>query len=415
MSGPSGAAEEILFLSPEPPYPLAGGGQMRSASLLHYLAQRAPVHLITFKVEGDADPTGYLPQGLVARSTVIELPRHSKDWTSKALRNTARLMRGRTPLLDRFGEPASVAAVAESLDGGRYRLAVIEHFWCAPYVDLVRRHADRVVLDLHNIESVLHAGCARSESPLERLGHEVFSRHSTAAERKLLPKFDLVLTASDLDAARVCRLAPAARTAVYPNAIPLRPKPNVEERPETIVFSGNLEYHPNVSAVRFFKREVWPTLRAARPNLVWRLIGKNEHAVRRITADDPRIELSGPIPDAVEELAKATLVVVPLLAGSGTRVKIMEAWAAARAVVSSSVGAEGLPASNTRNLIVVDSPSGWAEQVIELLDQSATRRLIGDNGRHTYEQSCNWPAAWRLLETTLEPFATLQPAMAVKR
>ncbi len=415
MSRPSDGTEPTLFLSPEPPYPLAGGGQMRSAGLLGYLADRGPVDLITFRVSGQPDPRAALPPALVERTVTIELPHHSKSWPSRALRNGVRLVRGRTPLMDRFGGADSAARIEAAVQGRRYSLAVVEHFWCAPYVDLLRRHADRIVLDLHNIESVLHAGCAASEAPSERFVHGLFQRCSERAERELLPRFDLVLAASENDAARARALAPSARLALYPNSIPLRPRPLTPEDAETIVFSGNLEYHPNVSAIKYFRREIWPRLRRERPHLIWRLVGKNEGSFRRMTHDDPRIQYSGPIPDAVEELAKASLVVVPLLAGSGTRVKIMEAWAAARAVVSTPVGAEGLPGRNGETLVIVDSPDAWVRQVSELLDNSAKRRAIGDHGRRAYERFCNWPAAWRALDEALEPLTAPRPRSAVNR
>ena len=403
MSEPSPEADSVLFFSPEPPYPLAGGGQMRSASLLHYWADRRPVDLITFRVEGQGDPAAELPPRLVSATSVVPLPRHAKTRAARAWRNSLRLLRGRTPLLDRFTGDDSVARVRAALAGRRYELAVIEHFWCAPYLDLIQRHAERVVLDLHNVESVLHASCARSEARLERLAHRIFSRHSARAERELLPRFDLVLAASELDAERVRALAPGARVAVFPNSIPLRERPQAREEAEMLVFSGNLEYHPNISAIKHFRREIWPRLRRERPRLVWRLVGRNEAAWRRMSEEDPRIELSGTIPDAVEELAKATLVVVPVLAGSGTRVKIMEAWAAARAVISTAVGAEGLPVRDGENLVLADSADEWIKQVIELLEQPSRRRSIGECGRRTYEQHCNWPEAWRMLDEIWAP------------
>src|SRR5260370_33902707 len=100
-----------------------------------------------------------------------------------------------------------------------------------------------------------------------------------------------------------------------------------------------MEYHPNRSAVRFFRREVWPHLRDEWPGLTWRLIGKNPEAVRQFTFGDPRIDVQGQVDDAIKELARARVAVVPLLAGSGTRLKILEAWAAGLPVVSTGVRA----------------------------------------------------------------------------
>ena len=134
-----------------------------------------------------------------------------------------------------------------------------------------------------------------------------------------------------------------------------------------VVFSGNLEYHPNISAVRFFRRRVWPRLRARWPKLRWRLVGKNPRGVAAFTAGDARIEVTGPVPDAVPEIARAKVAVVPLLAGSGTRLKILEAWAAGVAVVSTSVGAEGLDARDGEHLLLADDAASFADAVDRLL------------------------------------------------
>ena len=198
----------------------------------------------------------------------------------------------------------------------------------------------KTILDLHNIESVLHARCAASDPP--RSSRIVSSSwphwNSNAAGCRVF--------------AGLCRfgtrrrsreaIAPTADVRVYPNAIPARPIP-AEMRSHVIVFSGNMEYHPNRGAVRFFRRQIWPQLRDSHPGLVWRLVGKNPEAVRAFTEDDPRIEVIGEVEDAVAELARAEVAIVPLLAGSGTRLKILEAWSAGTPVVSTSIGAEGLP------------------------------------------------------------------------
>ena len=400
MKGRSGESERVLFLSPEAPYPLAGGGAMRTSALLHYLGERYPTDLIVFAQDGVADPEAALPRGLVRRSTVIPLPLHRRDGAARIYRNVSRLVRGRLPLMDRFTEPNSIQSVAEAVRGRRYRLAVIEHFWCADYVRLLQEHADVVVLDLHNIESALHAGCADTEPWPQNLGHRFFHRRARQLESRLLAEFDLVLAASSADADRVHSICPGARVAVFPNSIPLRAAPEVAEE-EILAFSGNMEYHPNVSAVRFFATQVWPTLQRKHPTLVWRLIGKNPHAVQDIVAFAKRIEMTGEVPDALPEIAKARIAIVPLLAGSGTRVKIMEAWAAARPVLSSPIGAEGLPAQDGKNIVLARSPGEWAEQVSKLLRDKEQRQSLGSAGRAVFENELCWPAAWRRLDGVL--------------
>ncbi|HEY7390251.1 MAG TPA: glycosyltransferase family 4 protein, partial [Bryobacteraceae bacterium] len=188
-----------------------------------------------------------------------------------------------------------------------------------------------------------------------------------------------------------------ARLTVYPNAIPLAAVPEVE-RQHAIVFSGNLEYHPNVSAVRFFRQSVWPLLRERWPDLVWRLVGRNPCAVARWTGGDSRIEVTGPAEDSIAELARAEVAIVPLLAGSGTRLKILEAWAAGLPVVSTTLGAEGLPVSDGRHLLIADSVDNFGGAVSRLLESSALQRELAQAGRGLLESNFTWEKAWESLD-----------------
>jgi glycosyltransferase involved in cell wall biosynthesis len=215
-------------------------------------------------------------------------------------------------------------------------------------------------------------------------------------EKEILASFDMVLTPSESDRRRVLELCPSACVEIVPNTLPETPEPDEPEE-HIIAFSGNLEYHPNITAVRHFRTKVWPLLRRADPELRWRVIGKNDHAVREWLDEDERIELTGPVEDAVRELARAKIVVVPLLSGSGTRVKILEAWAAGRVVVSTTVGAEGLPAQDGVNIRLIDDPAAMADTIRELLADPDARRRLGRGGRETFERSGSWPEAARAL------------------
>lgn len=379
MRKPS-AASEALVLSPEAPFPAHGGGALRTASLIHYLAQRGAVDVIVFHEPGRPDPAAAFPPGLVRRVDVIELPHHSKSLPAKACRNLLRAARGIPPLVDRFA--GFRLALAR-----RYSLSVVEHMWCAPYIEQLAGVSERVVLDLHNIESVLHAHRAETESWPRSAVQAVFSAAYRRLERRLLPEFDTLLVASQADADRIGRPA-----IVYPNAIPLTPRPAVPEE-EVIAFSGNLDYDPNQTAIRWFAAKIWPVLKLRHPRLVWRLIGKNPPALT-----DPQVEVTGPVPDAIVELARAKVVVVPVRSGSGTRLKIVEAWAAARAVVSTSRGAEGLPVRPGENILIADAPETFAGAIGQLLADPELRARLGQAGRTTYEAGLTWPAAWEKLD-----------------
>ena len=384
-----------LLLAPEAPYPLAGGGSLRTASLLEYLGRHYALDLIVFRQPGAPEPASLLPAGLVQRVTAIPLPASRRGPVARAVRNAARLARGVPPLVDRFA--GFDLQVERAVAGRSYEIGVIEHSWCAPYLERIAGACHRTVLDLHNVESVLHTRCAQVEGGAVGLAHRIFGAASARFEREWLPRFGEVLAPSGEDARSVEILAPGARVRVYPNAIPWTPvPPNAEE--QTIVFSGNLEYHPNLSAVRFFAREIWPGLRDRWPQLVWRLVGKAPESVEKLVATDPRIQLSGPVEDAVAELARAQVAVVPLLAGSGTRFKILEAWAAALPVVSTSIGAEGLPARDGEHLLLADTAAAFADAVSRLLTCKNLRVSVGNSGRLLLEKEFTWVSAWASLD-----------------
>jgi len=383
-----------LFLSPEAPYPAIGGGPLRSASLLEYLAGRFRVHAIVFREPGSPDPARAIPPGLVERIDVLNLPFHSKGAMARSARNLSRLVRRSPPLIDRFAGFAT--PMAALLAGNSYEVAVVEHFWCAPYVRQLRPHARRAILDLHNIESFWHASLAVRESAMRAFALRRFAAASRRMECKWLSEFDAILVTSAIEGKKLAEIVANAKITIYPNALPAVPAPPRMDR-EEIVFSGNLEYQPNVEAIRFFRDAVWPLLNS-RLGLKWRIIGKNLEAVRDLVASDPRIELTGVVEDAVAALAESQVAVVPILSGSGTRVKILEAWAAGTAVVSTALGAEGLDCRNGEHLLLADTPSRFAEAVSQLMDSPAERSRIGAAGRSLYERCYTWAVAWENLQ-----------------
>jgi glycosyltransferase involved in cell wall biosynthesis len=360
-----------FFLTPEEPRMGSGGGGLRSASLLAYLQRKYAVVTAGFT-----------------------LRQHSKSPAARAWRNLLRLGRGVPPLFDRYsGYQQQLAA---SLNG-RYAAGVVEHFWCASYAGLLRGCCDRLVLDLHNIESRLartHANAARWPASW---ASKRFADAYEQLERAWLPRYDVILVASGDDRRRIRDIHASADVRVFPNALPEIPMPHVPEA-NAVMFSGNLEYHPNVEAVRWFRDAVWPTVRQQAPEIEWLLLGSNPGAIARFTQDDPRIRVIGPVKDAVEHLAGAQVCVAPLLSGSGTRFKILEAWAAGRAVVSTTLGAEGLGARDGEHLLLADDADGFAAAILRLLHDRQLRERLGRAGRALYEEQFSWPAAWRKLD-----------------
>jgi len=381
-----------LIVCPEAPFPPHGGGAMRTAAMIHYLAQRYSVDGIFFREAGSADPRQAIPDGLLCESVLVDLPLHSRSSTARVARNLRRGLRRAPPLVDRFdGHQEAVARFAR---GRHWDVVVVEHFWCAGYTAALRPHTGRLILDLHNIESVYYARCANGAPGLAGPLYRRFAAGAEQLEASWLPLFDLVLTTSEVDCRRAQQLSPKARFAVWPNTIPDRPVAAAEIRKQ-VIFSGNMEYEPNRDGVAWFRRHVWPRLRIEAPDLRWVLLGKNPHCVRAVTGGDPNISLTGAVDDALPEIARSAVSVVPLRSGSGTRVKILEAWAAGAPVVSTTIGAEGLPHAG---MIVADEPAAFAGAVLSLLNSPSRRQALGAEGRREFDSTFSWDSGWKVLD-----------------
>ena len=159
-----------------------------------------------------------------------------------------------------------------------------------------------------------------------------------------------------------------------------------------------MAYLPNILAAHWFAEKIWPTLRARRPSLNWRLVGKNPEALRLRTIIESKS--LGPVDDAIAELSTARAAVVPIFSGSGTRFKILESWAAGVPVISTAHGAEGLECRNGEHLLLAETPEAFAEAVLSVVNDCSLAQRLADSGRALYEQKYTWPVAWKILEET---------------
>ena len=380
---------KVLFLAPEAPFPVLGGGAQRIASLIEYSTSRgAVVDLLSFA------PCEPATDSAVRNQWQITLPANGRSFTARLARNAGRFVRGVPPLIDRLA--GFEAEITRLLAGQRYDVIFVEHFWLGPYVDVLRPFSQSVICDLHNVESEFFRSLSRAERWPARMAHRRFARLSEMRERQFLPRSSGALVTSLQDAARVAALAPRLPLTVFPNTIPWRAL-TAEKRERTLVFSGNMEYHPNQQAVAWFAKHVWPTLQPD-PTLRWRLVGMNPHAIAHTLAGLEQVEITGAVADAMAEIERSKIAVVPLLSGSGTRVKILEAWAAGTPVVSTRIGAEGLPGRDGEHFLLADSPADFAAAIRQLLQDEALAATLSAAGRVLYEKTFHREAAWKCLD-----------------
>jgi glycosyltransferase involved in cell wall biosynthesis len=258
-----------------------------------------------------------------------------------------------------------------------------------------------LVVDSHNIDYDLARQYAGAGGLPRRLYAGVNWRKLRREELSTYRAADGVYLCSLVDERRLLEDVPGARTLVVPNAAdveyyqPRATDPLPDAR--TVVFFGHLSYFPNVDGVTYFVREIWPLIAAAHPNALLKIIGGEAPPSLRELAR-PGIELTGFVPDLRPHLAEATAVVVPLRLGGGTRLKIVEAMAMGKAIVSTSLGAEGIEAVPGRDLMVEDQPAAFADAVNRLLIDPSFAERLGRSARQLSVQRYSWSEAARAVE-----------------
>ena len=270
--------------------------------------------------------------------------------------------------------------------------ALRERNW--PVVAVVQSHAARFVrympepavrvLVLHDVKALVHRRrAAIAASGWTRWRHEREARRYHRFEREACRWYDVVVTVSDVDAeyVRTEYGAPHVVTRRLPIDSAYWTPRCIATAPGLILFTGLMNHPPNVDAAVFMARTIMPLVRAAAPEARFRVVGRHPAPDVWALASLPGVEVTGEVPDVRPHMAQASVVVVPLRFGSGARQKILEAWAMQKCVVSTTVGAEGLGATNGEHLAIADSPQAFADTVVRALKDPSWRESLSRRGR----------------------------------
>jgi polysaccharide biosynthesis protein PslH len=235
------------------------------------------------------------------------------------------------------------------------------------------------ILFQHNVESEIWRRHAEISSGwLRRLIYQLEFAKMLRYERQILGRFDHVIAVSECDRRLMSVWTEVERISVVPTGVDLarfKPEENAPSVSPLVVFVGAMDWQPNVDAVGYFCKEIWPAVRARVPDAQFRIVGRNPGPrIHRLASTS--VQISGSVPSVTQHLREAAVVVVPLRIGGGTRLKIYEAMAAGKAVVSTSIGAEGLDVKHGTDIWLADDASAFAGAVVMCLqDPTARHRL----------------------------------------
>jgi len=381
----------VLLLAHLLPWPLHGGGQMKSFHALRALATRYDVTLLSFvRRPSEAYDLGPLPDLCPGGIRTVPLPRHRGRDAWHLLRT---LGGSDSVVIARDSSPAMRAAVAEETALRPYAVVHADHLPMAQYLPPGGAASPRLLLDAHNVEHLLWRRMALAEGGSHLLRR--FAGHDwprlRAFEADAVRRADRTLAVSDADADAFRALVPEAadRIAVTPIGVDtdyFRPAPvGLDAESELLTF-GTLYWPPNVEGLRWFCAEVLPRLRAARPDASLTVVGAKPNREARELAAVPGVRLVPDAPDVRPFAAGGPVFVAPLRSGGGVRVKILCALAMGIPVVTTTVGAEGIGVESGVHLLIADTADAFAEAVLRLRSDRALASRLGGNGRAFVER-----------------------------
>ena len=384
----------LLFLCQTLPYPPDGGVWIRTYHVLRLLARAFDVTALCFERAGRATGGASDPRairdglGAFARVEVFALPqRHSRlraGWDH--LRSVARRRVYTTYLYDSRDFARSLR---DHLQSTRYDLVHLDSLDLARYLPAC---AGRPVACVHHdIESDLLQRRAALDPAWWRRRYLAYqSRRMRAVERRWGPRVALNVTVSERDAARLRQIAPAARVLVVPNGVAAREFQSTGAAGAGVAFVGGAHPRPNRDALDFFCTRILPHLRQLIGTAPIRWIGRASAAEQQHYLGRYGIELTGYVEDVRPPMQQAACHIVPIRMGGGTRLKILNAWAMGKAVVSTSVGCEGLAAVDGENILIRDEPRAFAAAIASVLESASLRDTLGQRGRETVERLYDW-------------------------
>jgi glycosyltransferase involved in cell wall biosynthesis len=380
----------ILAISSELPWPLDTGGHIRSFHVLTGLARSCRVLLVAGVSSRKAEGVEALRHRGVDVAPVELRDRTTHGEVARALAAAAR--RDPYVLYRRHDRAEMRAAVRTALGAHRPDVVYFDHLDSAVFADLLRR--ERVVADLHNVYSLIASRAAEEHaSAAARSFLRREAKLLVRAERDLARRADALFAVSTEECgyyraagARVVQLVPngvacddyASLSTGRPGAEPL------------ILYIGTMSWSPNVAAARFLADQVLPAVRAVVPSARLRIIGKNPPSDLAQRHGRDGVEVTGAVPDVRPHLAAAALLAVPLETGGGTRLKILEGFAAGLPVVSTPIGAEGIDCASGEHLIITER-TGFGAAITSLLVDNAIGCRLAAGAREMVRRTYDWP------------------------
>jgi len=402
----------ILWLKSDLLLPLDKGGKLRTWHLMRHLARR---HEITYLAFREPDQPAADVEGMkevAARVETITRREPAKGTLRFYVDAALHLVDPLPYAVGKYRSAEYRRRLEALLARERFDLIVCDFLF--PAVNLPKRLPCPAVMFTHNVESEIWRRHAETKTGvLGRLLYGAQYRRMLRYERRELARFDGILAVSDADRDTFTRLYPGAISQpvhVVPTGVDTDYFEPASSDPQSraMVFTGSMDWLPNEDAMLYFCREVLPAIRAEIPDASLAIVGRTPTPAVKKLAEEHGVTVTGRVDDVRPYMKEAAVYIVPLRIGGGTRLKIFEAMAMGKAVVSTTVGAEGLPVTDGEHVRLADEPAAFARAVVHLMRDLDERRRIEAAARALVVARYDWSAVAGELESALQRFALRQ-------
>jgi sugar transferase (PEP-CTERM/EpsH1 system associated) len=397
----------ILWLNAGLLLPLDKGGKLRTWHLMRHLATR---HEMTYLSFADPGTTPFEREGMrdvCAHLQVVPRRDPGKGTLAFYADAAAHLLNPLPYAVAKYRSWEYRTLLRQLLADTRFDLIVCD--FLVPAVNMPELLPCPAVLFTHNVESeIWRRHYERQHDPFRRFLYREQWQRMLRFERNTIARFDRVLAVSDMDAQTLQRLYPTAL-----KALPLTVQTGVDTtffapdrassspNPQHLVFTGSMDWIPNEDAMTHFCHDILPRIRERSTGVTVSIVGRAPTPAVVKLAEIAGVEVTGRVDDVRQHIARASAYIVPIRIGGGTRLKIFEAMAMGKAVVSTTVGAEGLPVTDGRDIVIADDAAAFADAVVSILADGERRNQIAQAARDLVVTHYDWTAVAGQLEQAL--------------
>jgi polysaccharide biosynthesis protein PslH len=390
----------ILFLAPRFPLPADTGGKIRTLNILKQLAKENRVHFACFSFEAEDERlTGDLKK-LGIEVTLVPMKE------STLLQKVIGVCFLKTPFsLAKYNTPQMAKVIKTLMKAQHFDAVHVDHLHMAHYINLFKNTPR--MLDEHNVEYKILERCEEVEkSPVKRHAYHDQAVKMWAFEADMAQRFQCVFACSEDDRVLLNRITSGLIPIhVVPNGVDTEffQSGQKTEMENALVFTGSMDWLPNDDGITWFCREILPLVWQTRSDIKVYVVGKNPSAaVKELAAQDKRVIITGRVDDVRSYIERSKIFIVPLRIGGGTRLKILEAMSMQKAVVSTTIGAEGIQYNKDVDIALADSPVQFARKIIDLIDNAKVIKSMGVEGRRLVCEKYDWNVVGEKLNAIYE-------------